>query len=45
VWTFIILFIISGVEGVQNLIPADMLTPIEFALTLLGTYFRVNPRV
>jgi hypothetical protein len=43
VWSVIILFLISGVDGVQNLIPADMLTPIQFVLALLAGYFKVNP--
>jgi hypothetical protein len=45
VWSVIVLFLISGVDGIQQFIPADMLTPIQFALTLLAGYFRVNPKV
>ena len=43
VWSVIILFLISGVDGVQNLVPADMLTPIQFVLALLAGYFKVTP--
>ena len=45
VWTIIVLFLISGVQGVSSFIPANLLEPIQGLLALLAVYFRVNPRV
>ena len=43
VWVVIILFLTAGVDGIQNLVPADMLTPIQLGLALLAGYFKVTP--
>ena len=42
-WTFIVLFLISGVEGVQAYIPSGALETIQAVLTFLGIYFKVTP--
>lgn len=42
-WTIIILFVIAGFNGVQQFIPASLVTPIEGVLTFLVVYFKVNP--
>ena len=45
VWTVVLLFLISGVNAVQQYVPADYLTPVQGLLALLAVYFRVNPKV
>jgi len=45
VWTLVVLFIINGVAGIHDMIPANVLTYLEPALTILAIYFRVNPKV
>lgn len=44
VWTFIVLFILNGVEGVRDSIPANVMEVLNPILTLAGMYFRVNPK-
>jgi hypothetical protein len=43
-WTFIALFIINGVSGVRDMIPGDYLGVVDGILTILGIYFRANPK-
>jgi len=43
VWCFIVMFIVSGVEGVRELIPEMWLPALNAALGLLGVYFRISP--
>ena len=42
-WVFSVLFVIHGVEGVRDSIPADTLPFIDALLTFAGIYFRVSP--
>lgn len=44
-WTAVVLFLVAGVEGIRDMIPAAAQTPINFILTILIGYFRVNPKV
>lgn len=44
VWTVIVMFVISGVEGIRDLIPAGLLPAVEGILGLLAVYFRVNAK-
>ena len=43
-WTVALMFVIGGVDGVRELIPADMLPVVEGVLGLAAVYFRVNRR-
>jgi hypothetical protein len=43
VWAGVILFLVSGFEGVQNLVPDGLVFPIQAVLTFLVAYFKVNP--
>lgn len=45
VWSIVILFLVSGFNGIQAILPAGSLELIQGILTLLAIYFRVNPRV
>lgn len=45
VWTFVVLFVVNGVTGVHDLIPAGWLPAVDGLLSVLGIYFRVYPRV
>jgi len=42
-WTIIVLFIINGIYGVRDLIPASAIPVIDGILGILAIYFRVNP--
>lgn len=42
VWTFVALFIISGTNGVMNLIPAGDVIYVQGFLTFLGAFFHVD---
>lgn len=42
-WTFVVLFLISGFGGVQDLLPENVVAILTPILTALGIYFRVNP--
>jgi hypothetical protein len=44
VWTIVVLFIINGIKGVQNLLPPEWLPAINLILSFLAIYFRVNPQ-
>jgi cysteine sulfinate desulfinase/cysteine desulfurase-like protein len=41
-WTFVVLFIISGTNGVMGLIPPQYIIYIQMVLTALGAYFHVD---
>lgn len=45
VWTFVVMFVINGVQGVQEFISPQYLDGVNALLVVLGAYFRVNPRV
>ena len=45
VWTIVLMFIISGIQGVHNALPADAIPAIDAFLAACAIYFRVNPRV
>lgn len=44
VWTFVVFFVINGIEGVRDMIPANLLPAIDAVLLVLGSYFRVNAK-
>lgn len=44
VWTIVVLFLVSGVEGIKDMIPVAAQTPVQFILSALAAYFRVNPK-
>lgn len=44
VWTVVVLFLVSGVQGIQDLLPASAVVPIQGLLTFLVAYFRVTPK-
>jgi hypothetical protein len=43
-WTLVALFIINGINGIHNQIPPALLTLVDVGMTMLATYFHVNPR-
>lgn len=43
-WTVVVLFLVSGVDGIRETIPEGLQLPIDGFLTILAGYFRVNPR-
>ena len=45
VWAGILLFLLSGVEGVREMVSAEWLTPLSAILAVLVGYFRARPRV
>lgn len=45
VWSIIALFVVSGVDGVRDLLPGTWLPAVQSLLGFLTVYFRVNPRV
>jgi len=44
VWSAILMFLVAGVTGIQDLLPADLVTPVLGFLTIAVAYFRVNPQ-
>lgn len=44
VWSTIILFLISGFQGIKGAIPAEWFELIIAILAVLSIHFRVNPR-
>lgn len=42
-WTIVVMFLVGGINGVSNLIPSGLETPIMGILALLATYFKVSP--
>lgn len=45
VWTIVIIFVVNGIAGIHDSIPANFIGPIDAVLSILAAYFRVNPRV
>ncbi len=43
-WTGVLLFLVAGVEGIRDMIPASLQLPISAVLAILVGYFRVSPR-
>lgn len=43
-WTIVLLFIVNGIEGVKEFMPANALPIINSILGLLSVYFRVSPK-
>ncbi len=45
-WTVIVLFVVNGIEGIREYIPANSLPLIDGILGILTIYFaKVNPKV
>ena len=44
VWTIVVIFIINGVSGIKEYIPANWLPLVNGILGILAIYFRVKPR-
>ena len=44
VWTVIVIFIINGVAGIRQYIPADWLPVVNGILSLLAIYFRIDQK-
>lgn len=44
VWTFVVLFILNGIDGVRDSIPANVMDVLNPILTIVGMYFRVTPK-
>lgn len=44
-WSAVALFVVSGIDGVKDLIPVSAQLPIDAILTAMVGYFRVNTRV
>ena len=44
VWVVILLFVINGIEGIREFIPAGLLPFIDGVLGILAIYFRVKPK-
>lgn len=43
-WSAVLLFVVSGIDGVRESIPAVVLEPLQVVLTLAVGYFRVNTK-
>jgi hypothetical protein len=43
-WTVVVMFLVSGVAGVRDLLPADSLPLIDGILAILALYFRANAK-
>ena len=44
VWTLVVMFIVSGISGIHDLIPSGWLPVVDGILGLLIVYFHVNPQ-
>jgi len=44
VWTILVLFLINGIQGIRNFIPANWLPLIDGILSILAIYFRIDQR-
>lgn len=42
-WTLVVLFIVNGVSGVHEMIPAGWVPLVDTVLGFLTVYFHVNP--
>jgi hypothetical protein len=43
VWTVVVMFLINGLTGIRDLIPAVALPFVDLVLGALAIYFRANP--
>jgi len=43
-WTIVVMFLISGVEGIREFVPAGWLPLVNGALSMLAIYFRIKPK-
>jgi len=43
-WTLVALFIVNGITGIQDSIPASFLPYINSILGIMTIYFRVSPK-
>lgn len=44
VWTIIFMFIINGLAGIADSIPADTMTTINAVLSVIAIYFRIDAK-
>ena len=45
-WTIVVMFVISGVNGIREFIPGNVLPVIDGVLAILAVYFaKVNPKI
>ena len=42
--TIIVLFLVNGVSGIRELIPAGILPIVDAVLSILAIYFRIAPK-
>lgn len=42
-WTIVVLFVVNGVGGVREFVPAEVLPALNALLGVLTVYFRVKP--
>lgn len=43
VWTIALIFVVGGTEALVGVVPDTLTTPILFVLSVMATYFKVNP--
>jgi len=43
-WTLVVLFVMNGVTGVHDFIPANLLPIVDTVLGFLVVYFRISPQ-
>lgn len=43
VWAIVVLVALNGVDATKDMIPAEVLLPLNLLLGYLAAYFRVNP--
>jgi hypothetical protein len=42
-WTIVIMFLLGGLQAITDYLPEGLFIFIQGGLTLLATYFKVNP--
>ena len=42
-WSVVVLFAVSGVEGVRDVVPANLLPYVQAILGMATLYFKANP--
>lgn len=42
-WTIAVLFLINGINGIHDSIPAGLVTSVDAILSILAAYFHANP--
>lgn len=45
VWTVVLMFLVGGVSGIKDVIPADFMPYINGLLAIAAIYFRTHARV